>query len=471
MTLILNGTTGISGVDGTAATPAFKGNDSNTGVSFGTDIVTINTGGQARVTTDASGNVGVGTASPSSFGRFAVQTDGGTGVAIVGYSPSTTNGARLVLADNYSSAEVRSVPVAATLSSDMLFRTGNADRLRLDSSGNLGLGVTPSAWAVVKPLEIGSAGNAFSGFINDTGIYATSNAYYNSGWKYAVSSKASTRYSAEAGAHSWSIAPSGTAGDAISFTQAMTLDASGNLAIGHTSAGAKLDVQGASADQIRLRTAGTEDYRIGRNSSDGYLEFYGSQSGFVGYKFNGVNGERARIDSSGNLLVGTLSQFASAKLSVGGSIASGTGWYTRAGSSGAIGSNLFNIQWTGSPVLWIDSTNVGTLATTSDYRIKKNITTQTTPALKRVMQLRPVNYELQDYKTLFQADGVTREGFIAHELAEVIPSAVDGEKDAEDQIQSLRLDALCSVLTKAIQEQQAIITQLQADVAALKGAA
>jgi hypothetical protein len=111
---------------------------------------------------------------------------------------------------------------------------------------------------------------------------------------------------------------------------------------------------------------------------------------------------------------------------------------------------------------------VGNISLTSDYRIKQKIETQTAPALERVMQLRPVTYELQDYRTLFKADGIAREGFIAHELQTVIPSAVEGEKDAENQVQSLKLDALVSVLTKAIQEQQAIITALTARVAALE---
>ena len=100
---------------------------------------------------------------------------------------------------------------------------------------------------------------------------------------------------------------------------------------------------------------------------------------------------------------------------------------------------------------------MGTFSFTSDYRIKKDIQTQTLSALNRILQLRPVTYEFGDYKDLFKADGIAREGFIAHELQAVIPSAVDGEKDAEDQIQSLRLDALCSVLVKAIQEMKAII--------------
>jgi hypothetical protein len=116
---------------------------------------------------------------------------------------------------------------------------------------------------------------------------------------------------------------------------------------------------------------------------------------------------------------------------------------------------VFNIYWTGSPVLYIDSTNVGTISTTSDYRTKRNIETQTQEALSRIAQLRPVTYQRADYGTLFQEDDNLREGFIAHELAEVIPSAVEGEKDAENQIQSLKLDALCSVLVKAIQELKA----------------
>jgi hypothetical protein len=173
-----------------------------------------------------------------------------------------------------------------------------------------------------------------------------------------------------------------------------------------------------------------------------------------------------RIDSSGNLLLGTAT---TASGSNSPHIQAGAGINTRPGSAGAYGANVFNINWTGSAQLWIDSTNIGTITVTSDYRIKKNIETSTTPALERIAQIRPVTYEFADYQELFKADGVAREGFIAHELAEVIPSAVEGEKDAEDQIQSLKLDALCSVMVKAIQEQQTIINDLTARITALEG--
>ena len=65
MAITINGTTGVAGVDGSASTPALQGSDTNTGVSFGTDTVNINTGGSTRATVDSSGKVGIGTASPS----------------------------------------------------------------------------------------------------------------------------------------------------------------------------------------------------------------------------------------------------------------------------------------------------------------------------------------------------------------------------------------------------------------------
>jgi len=108
-----------------------------------------------------------------------------------------------------------------------------------DSSGNLGLGVTPQAWdGNFKAMELGYpnfiAGNA-GAYRIDVGV----NGYFSgAGYKYAATGVAASYYSQSSGAHRWYNAPSGTAGNAITFTQAMTLDASGNLLVGVTSANA-----------------------------------------------------------------------------------------------------------------------------------------------------------------------------------------------------------------------------------------
>ena len=134
----------------------------------------------------------------------------------------------------------------------------------------------------------------------------------------------------------------------------------------------------------------------------------------------------------------------------------------------ATSGNVYNFYWSGSALAcWIDTADVGTVGiTSSDYRIKKNITTQTESGIDKIKQLRPVNYEYTDY-SVFKSDGVAREGFVAHEVQEVIPSGANGVKDG-DSIQSLNMDAIVSVLTKALQEAVAKIETLETKVAALE---
>ena len=146
-------------------------------------------------------------------------------------------------------------------------------------------------------------------------------------------------------------------------------------------------------------------------------------------------------------------------------IASKTGDNANATLSG----NVYNFYWNSSNQLkcWIDNTDVGQVSgPSSDYRIKQNITTQTESGIGKIKQLRPVTYQYQNY-SVFKADGVTREGFIAHEVQEVIPSGADGVKDG-DSIQSLNVDAIVSVLTKALQEAVAKIETLETKVAVLE---
>jgi hypothetical protein len=112
------------------------------------------------------------------------------------------------------------------------------DRLTVDISGNLGLGVTPSAWGSgFKALTVAGQGSSFIALTSSPYTWVGSN-WYNDGTndRYVVSNSAAL-YRVALGSHAWFTAASGTAGNAISFTQAMSLGADGNLLLGTTSNG------------------------------------------------------------------------------------------------------------------------------------------------------------------------------------------------------------------------------------------
>ena len=89
----------------------------------------------------------------------------------------------------------------------------------------------------------------------------------------------------------------------------LLIGGSGNVGIGTTAGpSANLDVKGSTSNQLRLRTADTEHYAIGRNASTGFLDFYGSQASYTGYTFGGVDGERMRITSNGYIEAASASQ-------------------------------------------------------------------------------------------------------------------------------------------------------------------
>ena len=391
------------------------------------------------MTLDADGDLGIGTTSPTS--KLTI----GTGT----YSAAASGTAGL-----YATA------AGLTVLSDSVFfasRTGG-DRMLLDSSGNLGLGVTPSGWSLSGLAAMQVKNGGLYGYdLTEVGV--TSNAYYgSSSWRY-ISSAQATRFVQVSGQHQWFTAPSGTAGNAISFTQAMTLDASGNLLVGTTTASEKLSMvnSGASSTGIQLNQTGSggRDYRISSTGTG-----YGSAGNLIIYDAT-AGAERARIDSSGNLLVGTT-------VAPTGASTSGLQLRNVSGAIGRIdwGKTTSGTQTGGS--FYHSGTQVGTITysdtataynTSSDYRLKENIQPMT-GALAKIAQLKPCTYN-------WKADGSAGEGFIAHELQAVVPQCVTGEKDAVDaegkpQYQGIDVSFLVGTLTAAIQEQQAIIESLKA---------
>jgi hypothetical protein len=110
----------------------------------------------------------------------------------------------------------------------------NVSRMVIDSSGNVGIGVVPSAWVGTTGLQL-STGCSLNGSTVNAALGA--NSYYDGvNYKYITSNPSTNYYSnyANNGSHVWQIAPSGTAAATITYTNAMTLDASGNLLVGTT---------------------------------------------------------------------------------------------------------------------------------------------------------------------------------------------------------------------------------------------
>ncbi len=183
----------------------------------------------------------------------------------------------------------------AGASGSLIIGRPNLDVLTFSNSGNLGLGVTPSAWgSTVRALQFENGGSIASN--QSTQVSFNNNVYSVPGTNdYYISSAFATRYIQFQGQHIWSTAPSGTAGNAISFTQAMTLNASGQLSLGITAA------TGNANRILHINGADSAELHLTRSNS-------GSSSTFGGYvNFDGSNNFNIQNRTGGaiNLITGT----------------------------------------------------------------------------------------------------------------------------------------------------------------------
>ena len=196
----------------------------------------------------------------------------------------------------------RAVEMPLGTANGVLFLNGSkvvtsGSGLTFDSSGNLGLGVTPSAWNTsFKALEY-SAG--YVAAISTSELDIGQNNFYSASlgtWAYKNTAGA-TQYRQTGSEHRWFTAPSGTAGNAISFTQAMTLDASGNLGIGLSSPLVKLHIADPTSATVRVTSIGNANFDMTCSATQAII---GSPNG-IPLLFNTSNTERLRLKSTGQL--------------------------------------------------------------------------------------------------------------------------------------------------------------------------
>jgi hypothetical protein len=185
--------------------------------------------------------------------------------------------------------------------------------MRLDSSGNLGLGVTPSAWGSGwSALQVGSRTVVHSA---PDGRASFGGNYYVDGTdaRY-IASAAATQLMQVSGDFRFFTAPSGTAGNAISFSQVMTLDASGNLLVGATSAllaasgRGNITLNGTGSTIVSFGISGVNSGYIYSDANLLEINAVGSRS----INFTTNNTERARIPAAGGMVVGTAALATSA---------------------------------------------------------------------------------------------------------------------------------------------------------------
>ena len=273
---------------------------------------------------------------------------------------------------------------------------------------------------------------------------------------------------------------------------AITIDSSERVGIGTTSPGTKLHIRtsestsnhnsGGGFHLVGNSTAGSRLVNIfldpdGGNfstSSDGayaYLEKVGGGGDFKlinqdtsNMIFQTSGTERMRIDSSGTVLIGmTSDNYLAAddgiQLKAAGNI--------RIGGSGTSARNIMsfvnNTGGTPAEVGYIQTSGSGTAyGTSSDYRLKENVVDMNN-AINRVKELKPKRFNF-----IVDADK-TVDGFLAHEVSDIVPEAIRGTKDAIDDdgnpiYQGIDQSKLVPLLTKAIQELSAKVEELEGKI-------
>ena len=514
--------------------------DTNTGIyREGADALGFTAGGGTNQMVLTSTGLGVGTNNPATKLDTA-----GTMRSTGNTTPSSGAGLELL----YDSGNTRGIVQVydrtgsayrqlALDGSSILMRIAGTTQATLDTSGNLGLGVTPSA-----KLEIYSTNNAFNalqvryngsndamgfGIGNSNGFpylgYNTKSQAFVDAPVYERSNPAA-QLRMDNGSFKFNIAPSGTANTTtitngvsytiitsgnqtdfgaannnvgtsftatssgtlssgtvsqnISFTQAMTLDASGQLVVGGTNPDGQFTVDNLTAPYMSIRRANSTVLLMG--SANSFVTSGSTADGAIRaanalvFAAGGAT-ERARITSGGAFLVGTDDVGSNSGIGLKAVYSATEPYYACVGSSTANNKYSYLLYSTGAAAFrfyvgydgTVSATNT-TISGISDSRLKENIR-DLDVGLNAILALKPRKF---DWKAGKGKDKKDDRGFIAQEFEQVFPDLVDEWLDpapeGEEPYKSVRQD-LIPVLVKAIQEQQAMINELKAEMAALKG--
>ena len=268
---------------------------------------------------------------------------------------------------------------------------------------------------------------------------------------------------------------------------AITIDSSENVGIGTTSPQVALHVEAASSSgKLRLSKGtvssaddgvGSIQFRTGNTTAaaniNGRTDASGTGNGALQFSTGTTSSlnERMRIDSSGNIMMGTTSVGGTSVLSLGSSnymVAT----HNDGGTSGFFGQIRFRNNANNADVGTINRVNDASVQynTSSDARLKENIA-DITGAITRVKQLSPKRYSWVNENL----DAANQDGFLAHEAQTVVPIAVSGTQDEVDEngnpvYMQMDYSKLVPLLTGALKEAIAKIEALEARVTALEDA-
>jgi hypothetical protein len=473
-----------------------------------------------RMRIDSSGNVGIGTTSPtrrlqvsqSNATTYASDFDNTPNQLYLVNTNTTTNaytGLQMDVGSNsqaaISAVRVGDGEVAMTFSSRVA--GVRAERMRIGSTGNVGIG-TSSPASALQVLRASSnptvnltrttssatnIGEALYVRLNDTN--GTNGMRTEIGMGYGI--PATQTFTPAVLGYVQTFGSNNTYGDLYFATRPVSDDVAPTERMRITSAGlVTIGISTPTTDtQLTINnSARATSLECNYDRNNGTQSLRGGILQFLPSPPSSAGGDGSIIQSNywggaaeGKIKINAYAQTNQLVLSTTGSIfigcnanPSGSSGGTAFVPAGAYGVTrlLFSSNNTATvAMLAFDNPNgnVGSIgtsgsnayySTTSDYRLKENIA-PITGALDKVTQLKPVTYT-------WKADGSDGQGFIAHELQEVVPDAVTGEKDAVDaegnpKYQGIDTSFLVATLTAAIQEQQVQIEELRAEIQALKG--